>query len=137
MDIEAIGQTVRSTQVADNSSVNQEDFIQLFLAQLNYQDPLEPLNNREFLAQLAQFSSLEQTRMSNESLTNLLQMNSSNQAMNLIEKNVEVRTATGNRFVGEVSAVQYTSDGINLTVTDSSGNFINNVSLSQINLVRK
>ncbi len=136
MEIEAIGRNVSSTTTNANSSVNQEEFIELFLAQLNYQDPLEPLNNREFLAQLAQFSSLEQTRMSNESLTNLLQMNSSDQAMSLLERNVEVRTNSGGTFVGRVNAVQYTASGINLTVASSDGNFINNVALSQINLVR-
>lgn len=136
MEIEAIGRNVPTTTSSGNSSVNQEEFIELFLAQLNYQDPLEPLNNREFLAQLAQFSSLEQSRLSNQSLNNLLQMNSSDQAMSLLERDVEVRTTSNNTFVGKVSAIQYTSSGMNLTVTSQDGNFINNVSLSQINLVR-
>lgn len=136
MEIEAIGRSVPTTTSSGNSSVNQEEFIELFLAQLNYQDPLEPLNNREFLAQLAQFSSLEQSRLSNQSLNNLLQMNSSDQAMGLLERNVEVRTASNNTFVGKVTAIQYTTSGMNLTVTSQDGNFINNVSLSQINLVR-
>lgn len=137
MEIEAIGQSV-STGIADasNTSINQDEFIELFLAQLNYQDPLEPLNNREFLAQLAQFSSLEQSRLSNESLNNMLHMNSSDQAMSLLGRSVEVTTVSGSNFVGDVDAVQYTSQGAFLTVSDSGGNFINNVSLSQVKLVQ-
>lgn len=137
MEISSIGGNVtNSAGVASNSAISQEDFIKLFLAQLNYQDPMEPLNNREFLAQLAQFSSLEQSRLSNESLTNLLLMNSSNQALSLMGKSVDVDTDTGVRFRGIIEAVHYSSQGATLTIKNEANEFLTDISLGQIRIVQ-
>ncbi len=55
MQVESIGNVVQQPAQTANNAISQDEFVKLFLAQLKYQDPLEPLNNREFLAQLAQF----------------------------------------------------------------------------------
>lgn len=44
----------------DVKKMGKQDFLKLFIAQLQYQNPLEPLKNEDFIAQLAQFSSLEE-----------------------------------------------------------------------------
>ncbi len=139
MPIEAIGgvgQTQTTSDITNNNAISQEDFIELFLAQLNFQDPLEPLNNREFLAQLAQFSSLEQTRQTNENLEGLLAMNSSNQALDLLGRDVEVLTQNNSNFSGVVEAIHYNQAGAQLTVQSEDGEFLDQVSLSQIRLVQ-
>ena len=61
MPVDAIGSVLnqQDTTVTRQNTIDQEDFIKLFLSQLQFQDPLEPVDNREFLAQLAQFSNLE------------------------------------------------------------------------------
>jgi flagellar basal-body rod modification protein FlgD len=59
----------------DLNLLGKDDFLTLLVTQLENQDPLEPLNNTEFVAQLAQFSSLEQLisiREAVESSANLL-----------------------------------------------------------------
>jgi len=68
MPVDAIGTILnpQSATATQQNTIDQEDFIKLFLSQLQFQDPLEPVDNREFLAQLAQFSNLEQTRRTSQ-----------------------------------------------------------------------
>ncbi|TMO66634.1 flagellar hook assembly protein FlgD [Pseudoalteromonas aurantia] len=138
MTVESIGNVGSQTaSPAANNNISQEEFIKLFLAQLNSQDPLEPLNNREFLAQLAQFSSLEQSRQSNEKLDNLLEMNSSNQALSLLGKAVQVSLQNSATPSGTIEAVHYTADGPTLTIKLADGSFLDKISLSQITIVQQ
>ncbi len=138
MTIDAIGSTLNSGQAASGtttSTITQDEFIRLFLAQLQFQDPLEPLDNREFLAQLAQFSGLEQSRQIGQSVDNLQFIASGGQALTLLDRPVEVTTATG-AVTGNVIAVQFTTAGPELTVRPASGDVLTGVRLSQITLVQ-
>ena len=47
---------------SDNSILGRDDFLMLLIAELQHQDPLEPLNNQEYVAQLTQFTSLDELR---------------------------------------------------------------------------
>ena len=79
-----------------SSRLGKEEFLKLFMAQMQYQNPLEPLKGTEFTAQLAQFSQLEQMWNINENLkNNQLFLDSLNnaQAVNFIGKNIK---AVGN-----------------------------------------
>lgn len=139
MPVDAIGVTPPSQDVladaARNNTIDQEDFIRLFLAQLQFQDPLEPVDNREFLAQLAQFSSLEQSRQTSENTTNLLQMTAASQAVSLLDREVEVQ-GLGVPFNGTVIAIGFTSSGALLSVRDGSGQVQTGIRLSQVSLVK-
>lgn len=140
MAIESISNVASAQQAnatATNNQISQDEFIKLFLAQLNYQDPMEPVNNREFLAQLAQFSSLEQMRQSNANLQSLITMNTSGQALDLLGKNVDVKSDLGVDFNGVIEAIHYTSNGPSLTVKNEDGSFLDNITLSQITIVKK
>src|SRR2546429_9924702 len=57
--------------VPKNQAVDQKQFLQLFIAQLQHQDPLSPLEPDQLTAQLAQFSQLEQLTGVNDRLDNL------------------------------------------------------------------
>ncbi|MBU1318115.1 MAG: flagellar hook assembly protein FlgD [candidate division Zixibacteria bacterium] len=64
-----------ATSTVPNSQLGKDEFLQMLVAQLRYQDPLEPMKDQEFISQLAQFSSLEQMSNMNENLTENLNWN--------------------------------------------------------------
>lgn len=77
IDTSMAGHTVTSkTDSSSGSSLDKDAFLKLLVTQMQYQDPLEPTSNTEYMSQLAQFSSVEE-------LQNLSATFSSNQAMNL------------------------------------------------------
>ena len=132
MPVEAIGSPLSSNQTSPTRSVlNQEELLKLFLTELNFQDPLEPINNREFLAQMAQFSALEQNRQTTESIDNLVFMNSTAQSLGLLGRVVFVASPSGEKK-GAVSSVQFTQNGPSLLVTLEDGSLLNDVRLSQV-----
>ncbi len=113
------------------SELGQEAFLTLLVTQLQHQDPLDPQKNEEFVAQLAQFSSLEQLTTANGSLESLyVAMASMNNASMTQLLGQQVR-AYGDTFSfnGE-EPVPLTIDcsseleGATLTVTDESGKII-------------
>lgn len=88
--------------------LGKNDFLNLLVTQLRYQDPLNPTDDKEFIAQMAQFSSLEQMQNMNGALTN-------SQAFNLIGKDVTASITDPKTL--EVKTVQ----GLVSTVKMSSG----------------
>lgn len=138
MPIDAIGPTsstdTSAVQTANNT-ISQDDFIKLFLAQLQYQDPLEPVDNREFLAQLAQFTALEQSRQTSQNTNDLLAMNAATQAVDLLNRQVEVQ-GLGAPLTGTVIAVQFISSGPQLSVRNAAGDVQTGIRLSQVSLVK-
>ncbi len=138
MAVDSIGTVLNPSTAAPTaqSAIRQEDFIRLFLSQLQFQDPLEPVDNREFLAQLAQFSSLEQSRQTSENTNALLAMDAASQALSLLERTVLVQDGTG-EVQGVVNSVRFTQSGPLLDVTKADGVVLTNLRLSQITLVKK
>jgi len=72
------------------SSINQDDLFKILLTQLQYQDPLEPIDNQDFIAQLAQFTNLEQTRSINEKLDDVLLTQNSHQCITMLLRTGQV-----------------------------------------------
>lgn len=80
-----------------NSGVTKDQFLNLLVAQLRHQDPLEPQKGAEFVAQLAQFSSLEAAAETNSQLANIAtgQISAQNASLaNFIGKTITCRTDT-------------------------------------------
>lgn len=73
-------------------NLGRDEFLKLFLAQMNHQDPLNPMDSSEFSSQLAEFSSLEQLFNVNENLESIKSVQDSSnqfQALELIGKDIE------------------------------------------------
>ena len=89
------------------SGVNQADYMKLFMQELTYQDPLKPVDNREFMAQMAQFSALQQAQMSNDTLEQILTMASDNLTLTLLGKLVKIN---GSDELGTVAGIKFESE---------------------------
>lgn len=74
----------KSSTRKTGSELGKNDFLNLLVTQLRYQDPLEPVDDKEFIAQMAQFSALEQMQNMNSVLTN-------SEAFNMIGKDVTAK----------------------------------------------
>ena len=94
------------TEAIDGTELSQTDYLKLFMQELTYQDPLQPVDNREFMAQMAQFSSLQEARSTNDNLVQLLAMTSGSQCLNLLGKTVTL----DNGGDGTVTKVQFFKD---------------------------
>lgn len=136
MAIEAVG-GVTSTQGAtpESLSVSQLDFLRILVTQLSFQDPLKPIDNQEFIAQIAQFTTLEQTRQLGDRMDTLLAIQASEQSVGLIGKTVEVGTAAG-ASQGTVTTVTFVNGQPQLTLRLPDGAFLTQVSPANVRLVR-
>jgi flagellar basal-body rod modification protein FlgD len=135
MAIDTIGAlTSTPTDTLRNAGIAQEDFLRILLTQLRFQDPLKPVDNQEFVAQLAQFSALEINRQQSEKIDTLLAIQAADQAVGLVGKSVEVRNIQGST-VGSVTAISFASGEPRLTVNANGTTFVD-VRLSDIVLVR-
>ncbi|MBW2061118.1 MAG: flagellar hook capping protein [Deltaproteobacteria bacterium] len=79
-------------QEGNYTKIGKDEFLKLLIAQMKYQDPLNPIEGTEFTAQLAQFTSLEQLYNINDTLEGLntaLTAQNSFQAVNLLGKTVK------------------------------------------------
>ncbi len=134
MAVETIGVVGNTSTTPQNASLGQEDFMKILLTQLQFQDPLKPMDNQQFMAQMAQFTSLEMTRQQNDKTDSLLTIQSSSQALSLIGKAVDVQTASGAQQ-GSVISVAFQNGIPIMTVKTASGAYLTDVRLSQISRV--
>jgi flagellar basal-body rod modification protein FlgD len=72
------------------NSLGKDDFLKILLTQLTHQDPTKPLEDKEFVAQMAQFSTLEQISNMSSELSNLYALLARSQAFGLLGKTVEI-----------------------------------------------
>ena len=92
--------------------IGKEGFLKLLITQLQNQDPLDPMKNEEFAAQLAQFSSLEQMQNLNENFTQMMDLSKVSSTASLIGKEVIYRDQeTGDSITGVVDKVILDSGG--------------------------
>jgi flagellar basal-body rod modification protein FlgD len=115
--------------------VSQEDFFKILVTQLSFQDPLKPIDNQAFIAQIAQFTTLEQTRELNDRIDTLLNIQSTSQSIGLIGKTVEVASSSG-PVVGTVTTLSFQSGQPFITVQTQGGQFLTGITLDQVTVVR-
>lgn len=118
-----------------SANIGIQDFLKILTAQLNNQDPLKPVDNEQFVAQIAQFATLEQSRQLNVKIDDLLSTQSAIQSVGLLGKTVDVNQG-GFLLSGLVTALDVSSGTPLITIKTSSGAFQNNISLGQLMNIR-
>ncbi|RJQ82964.1 MAG: flagellar hook assembly protein FlgD [Desulfobacteraceae bacterium] len=138
MSIEGLAQVAsrggETKAASDNKIMGKNDFLNLLVAQLQSQDPLNPMDSTAFTAQLAQFSSLEQLQNINASLGSINSSQSvmtNSQAVGFIGKTI---MAVGNSIEvqdGQSQKIEFSLErdaaGSYLRVYDPQGNFIRQI----------
>jgi flagellar basal-body rod modification protein FlgD len=112
-------------------TIGLQAFMKILATQLTYQDPLKPMDNQEFIAQMAQFAGLEQSREQNQKLEQILFVQSASQSVGMLGKQVNA-TLNGQGVQGRVTALDFDSGTALLTIVDGQGKQYANVTLSQI-----
>lgn len=88
----------QTTERTPGGDLGKDEFLQLLVCQMKNQDPLEPEKDTDFIAQLAQFSALEQMQNLNETAVN-------SQAFGLVDKYVKIKTKSPSGSYSEINGV--------------------------------
>src|SRR6476620_11240472 len=94
------------SSVGAAAGMGKDDFMQLLVAQLKNQDPMKPMDDKEFITQLAQFSSLEASQKLTEQMEELTGSQMNTQAATLLGKNVSAKLTTGEVVTGPITQVK-------------------------------
>jgi len=131
--------TAAATNIAGGQSLGKEDFLQLLVAQLQAQNPLDPQKAEDFSAQLAQFSALEQMTNVNANLDQIQKFEqavNNSSLVNLIGKNID---SPGRQFdfkAGEVKTLNFSlnedAKQVEVNVLDSAGNKVTTLKLNDL-----
>jgi flagellar basal-body rod modification protein FlgD len=90
--------------VSGSASMGKDDFLKILITQLQHQDPTQPLEDKEFISQMAQFSSLEQMTNMNQSFQQLSGVLASSQASQVLGRTVQLHDGD-NLVSGVVSEI--------------------------------
>jgi|SRR5450830_453010 flagellar basal-body rod modification protein FlgD len=127
--------TTDAVSSTSNDSLTIQDFLKILSTQLAYQDPLKPMDNQEFMAQMAQFTNLEQTQEINTKMDQTLSNQVATQGVSLLGKTVDVTSSSGTTTTGVVSSMALSGSAPTLTVTPTTGTAVSGITLSQVTAV--
>jgi flagellar basal-body rod modification protein FlgD len=138
--ISSVTSATTGTAAADaamkkSTGMNKDDFLKLFVTQLQNQDPLSPQDGTQFIGQLAQLTQVEQAYNTNTNLQSMLNQGGNSMSMasvSLIGKQVEAVGNQVNLQAGSPAAVSFNLAGaanqVTVSVLDASGAVVKTIS---------
>jgi flagellar basal-body rod modification protein FlgD len=89
-EVDTFNKSIKSAKTGE-ANLGRDDFLKLLITQLQHQDPTAPVDDKEFIAQMAQFSSLEQITNMSAGFQKLAGLLASGEASQVLGKTVELR----------------------------------------------
>ena len=126
------------TTSSEATSLGKEDFLTLLVAQLENQDPLDPQDNSEFIAQMAQFSALEQQITTNDYLETLISSNQAIEQLSAFNLLGQTVTAEQDSFTLSDEAVEIgfsldqAAENVTLAILDSSNSVVATLEIDDV-----
>lgn len=134
--LDSLGLSQRTREMKKKDQLGQEDFLKLMMTQLQHQDPLKPMENGEFVTQMAQFSSASGIQALQKSFATLADSLGSNQALaagGLVGRQVVVPSSVGglgaSGALGGVVDLPFSTNSVKLGVYDAAGQLVRQVDL--------
>lgn len=107
----------KTGEPGEKNGLGKDSFLKLLVTELRHQDPTKPMEDRDFIAQMAQFSSLEQMSNINKEMRNLVASSKSSEAYGMLGRDIEAYNPANNRKIqGTVNSVFFKGDEVMLTV---------------------
>jgi flagellar basal-body rod modification protein FlgD len=123
------------TKSTGSSSLGKDDFLKILMTQLQNQDPLNPMQDQDFISQMATFSSLEQMTNLNTSMDNFVKSAAQNQFMqasSMIGKTVTYLDNQGNEMTGAVKSVLFKDGSTSFQLNDNNQTSITSAQITKI-----
>jgi flagellar basal-body rod modification protein FlgD len=108
--------TTDKATTTTSTSADKDLFLQLLVAQMRYQDPSNPTDSSEFLAQTAQFTALEKMQAVADQTQQLVALQTAFGAGGMVGQTVSYADAAGATLTGTVSGVRFDTNGPVLTI---------------------
>src|SRR5262249_10087733 len=103
----------------DDMGLGKDDFLKLLVSQLQHQDPMNPVDDKDFMGQMAQFTSVEQLTNMASSIDRMSVASQSTQSIALIGKTVGWKKEDGTTGEGVATSVAFDDGAIKITVGDA------------------
>src|SRR3954447_12388503 len=134
-----------STAAASNASTSSaatnafglsfESLLKIILTQLTYQDPLKPMDNFQFVSQLAQFSQIQLGQTTNDRLQSMVTAQANLQAAGLLGRTVDIPAGAAT-ISGKVMSIAFQNGDPRITIETADQQTISNISISSISQIR-
>ncbi len=135
----ATSSTSTTTESSSSTELTSEDFLTLLLAEIEYQDPTEPLENAEMVSQLTGYSQLEELTSINETLSDLaddLGSSSTTNALSYLGTTVQAEGDSIVKADDEITSLTFTlgddAESVTVNIYDSDGNIVATSSLGSM-----
>ena len=131
------GSTPTTQQAAtDAFGLSFESLLKIILTQLTYQDPLKPMDNFEFVSQLAQFSQIQIGQTGNDRLEAMAISQANAQATSLLGRTVDIPAGSAT-LSGKVISVTFAEGSPRIAIRTADNQTISNISISSISQIKE